>query len=149
MKDRTENKTSKKRISDFRLRLFTVVVVLVGAGLVYWRSLQPHRVHRSHAQAAAGEFGYLTRRFDFEPPWDSRLSKARAQEDLDELEWLLENRYSYLHLRGVDYQSALDSIRCSLGDGIPRSVFGYQLAKFMTLFGDGHSRVASSSCRLR
>ena len=139
---------SLKQISDFHLHLFTIMIVLVGAGLLYWRALQPHRVHREHAQTVAEEFEYLTHRFDFDPAWDSRMSLVRTQEDLDELEWLLENRYSYLHLKGVDYQSALDSIRCSLGDGIQRSVFGYQLTKFMTLFGDGHSRIASSSCRL-
>jgi hypothetical protein len=95
------------------------------------------------------EFEYLTRRFDFHPPWDSWQSRARAQEDLDELEWLLGNRYSYLKCKGVDYKTALDSIRSSLGVGINRSSLGYQLSKFMALFGDGHSRVVSSSVRLR
>lgn len=147
--DAMKNSMTKTRLPSLRLLTFIIVVVLAGAGLVYWRSLQPRRVHRNHAQTVAGEFEYLTRRFDFEPPWDSWMSKVRAQEDLDELEWLLENRYSYLHLKGVDYKAALDSIRCSLDDGIQGSAFGYQLAKFMTLFGDGHSRVASSSCRLK
>jgi hypothetical protein len=125
------------------------IVVPIGICLLRWGGPRPHRVHREHAETVAKEFEYLTRRFDFHPPWDSWQSRVRAQEDLDELEWLLENRYSYLHLKGVDYKAALDSIRCSLGDGINRSTFGYQLSKFFALFGDGHSCVASSSVRLR
>jgi hypothetical protein len=138
------------KINRLRLCLCVpvAIVLLAGISLWYWSSQQPHRVCREHANTVAKEFEYLRRRFDFNPPWDSWQSRARAQEDLDELEWLLENRYSYLHLKGVDYKVALDSIRCSLGDGINRSLFGYQLSKFIALFGDGHSRVASSSVRL-
>jgi len=49
------------------------------------------------------------------------LSPGQAQGDLDELEWLLENRYSYLKRKGVDYKAALDSIRSSL-DGSAKLV---------------------------
>jgi hypothetical protein len=143
------NRMTKTHWPGLRLIILIIMVVLAGAGLLYWRSLQPRRVHRGHAQTVAGEFEYLTRRFDFHPPWDSWQSRIRAEEDLDELEWLLENRYSYLQRKDVDYKAALDSIRCSLGDGIQRSSFGYQLSKFIALFGDGHSRVASSSVRLQ
>jgi len=131
------------------LLILIVGVLLAGAGLWFWRGHQPRRIRRDHAQTVTEEFEYLTRRFDFHPPWDSRQSRIQAQEDLDELEWLLENRYSYLQRKNVDYKAALDSIRCSLGDGIRRSSFGYQLSKFIALFGDGHSRVASSSVRLQ
>jgi len=139
------------KISRRCLCLFVLVAIVVsaGIGLLRWGGWQPRRVNREHVENVAKEFEYLTRRFDFHPPWDSWQSRARAQEDLDELEWLLENRYSYFHLKGVDYRSALDSIRCSLGDGINRSIFGYQLSKFIALFGDGHSSAASSSVRLR
>ena len=144
-----KHKTIKIRLRRLRLYILFIMVILVGIGLLYWRRLQPRRVHREHTQTVAGDFEYLTRRFDFHPPYNPWQSRAQAQADLDELEWLLENRYSYLHLKGVDYQAALDSIRCSLGDGIHRSSFGYQLSKFIALFGDGHSCVASSSCRLQ
>jgi hypothetical protein len=130
------------------LCVLVVILVLAVIGLLYWKGRQPRRVNREHTKTVAKEFEYLVRRLDFRPPWDSWQSRARAQEDLDELEWLLENRYSYLHLKGVDYKAALDSIRCSLDDGINRSIFGYQLSKFIALFGDGHSRIASSSVRL-
>ena len=149
MRGAMNNKTTKIRLSSLHLLIFIVVILLIGGGLLYWRSCQPRRVDRSHAQTAAEEYEYLTKRFDFHPPYNPWQSTIRAEEDLDELEWLLENRYSYLHLKGVDYRAALDSIRCSLGDGVHRSSFGYQLSKFIALFGDGHSRVASSSCRLQ
>jgi len=149
MKSAMNKKSTKIRMSSFRLLVLTIVVVLSVAGLLYWKSVQPRRVQRSHAQTVAGEFDYLTKRFDFHPLYNPFQSRIRAEEDLDELEWLLENRYSYLHLKGVDYKAALDSIRCSLGDGIHRGLLGYELSKFIALFGDGHSRVASSSCRLQ
>ena len=118
------------------------------AGLLYWRSLQPKRVYSEHANATSEEFEYLRRRINLDSPGNMRLSREEAEQDLDELEWLLENRYSYLKLKGVDYKAALDGIRSALGDGISRSDFGYQLTKFIALFGDGHSRVASSTVRL-
>jgi len=144
-----KNMTAQKYVSSLRLLICLVIVLPAGAGLWFWRGRQPRRIHRDHAPTVAGEFEYLTKRFDFSPPYNPRLSRIRAQEDLDELEWLLENRYSYLQLKGVNYKAALDSIRNSLGDGIHRSLFGYQLSKFIASFGDGHSRVASSSCRLQ
>ena len=128
--------------------VLVAIVVLAGIGLWYWSSLQPHRVRREHSKTVAKEFEYLARRFDFDPLHRSPLSRRDAQEDLDELEWLLENRYSYLKRKGVNYQAALDAIRNLLGEGIDRSCFGYQLTKFIALFGDGHSQVASSSVRL-
>jgi hypothetical protein len=124
----------------------------VAAVLVIWvavvRTMVPKRVNRKHADTVSKEFEYLTHRFDFSPEIDTWLGRKDAQKDLDELEWLLENRFSYLKRKGVDYRTALDSIRNSLGDGINRSDLGCQLTKFIALFGDGHSGVASSSVRL-
>ncbi len=128
--------------------VLVAIVVLAGIGLWYRSSLQPHRVRREHAKTIAKDFEYQASRFDFDPPHRSRLSRRDAQEDLDELEWLLENHYSYLKRKGVNYKAALDAIRKSLGEGIDRSCFGYQLSKFIALFGDGHSQVASSTVRL-
>jgi hypothetical protein len=149
MRAPTKKDAPKKHLRHRFLYVLAAIVVLIGVGLWYRNSLRPRRIQREHAQTVAGEFEFLTHRFKFDPPHDSWHSRAQAQEDLDELEWLLENHYSYLHRKGVDYRAALDSIRSSLGDGIHRSSFGYQLSKFIALFGDGHSRVASSSVRLR
>lgn len=142
-----KNNPPRKSPRRWCLCLFTALAVIICAGFLYWHSLQPNRVRRKHSSTVRKEFEYLGHRIDFSFPGDNRLSRKEVQQDLDELEWLLENRYSYLKLKGVDYRAALDSIRGSLGSGINRSSFGYQLAKFIALFGDGHSRVASSSVR--
>jgi len=130
------------------LCVLVAIVLLAGIGLWYWNGRRPHRIHREHATSIAKKFEYLTRRIDFSIQHDTWLGKKDTERDLDELEWLLENRYSYLRLKGVDYKTALDSIRISLGDGMKRSTFGYQLSEFIALFGDGHSRPASSLVRL-
>jgi len=46
---------------------------------------------------------------------------------LDELEWLLENRYSYLPTK-VDYK-VLDTVRIRLGDRINQGNFCLQMKK--------------------
>lgn len=121
------------------LCLFVLVAIMVPAGIGLWycNGQRPRRVNREHAKIIAKEFEYLARRIDFSVLRDTRLGRRDTERDLDELEWLLENRYSYLKYKGVDYKTALDAIRCSLGDGINRSAFGYQLSKFIALFGDG------------
>jgi hypothetical protein len=134
--------------------LITVGLAMVLIGQCGCRPESVKRVNREHSNTVPEQFKQLTRRIDFGEiylgsPINPRLSRKQAEEDLDELEWLLENRYSYLKLKGVDYKAALDSIRTSLGDGVRRVSFGYQLAKFIALFGDGHSCVASPSIHLR
>jgi hypothetical protein len=98
------------------------------------------------------EFEPLTRRIEFfvpgDNPTDIQLSRAEAECDLDELEWLLEHRYAYLTRSMVDYRAALDSIRCSLGAGIRRKSLALQLQKLLALFGDGHTRVAHPTITL-
>jgi len=123
------------------LALFLALFSLFGCG--------PKRSSRKHSNQISEEFKHLIRRFAFDSAPNIWLATKQAEQDLDELEWLLENRYSYLKLKGVDYRSALDSIRGSLGEGINRSDFGYQLTKFLALFGDGHSHVRSSTVRLK
>jgi hypothetical protein len=100
------------------------------------------RVSREHAAAPDPEYLYLTTRPGFpDAVADTRLTRREAEEDLDQLEWLIENQYSYRDRIGFDYRAALDAIRCGLGDGIARSDFAYQLHKLVAGFGDGHTRV--------
>jgi len=132
---------AKRKMATYIRYALACIVVLTGVGLWYWHSLQPYRVHRKHSNTVSEEFRYLTRRIDFSFPANPWLSRKEVKRDLDELEWLLENRYSYLKLKGIDYRAALDSIRSSLGDGISRGTLALQLMKFMALFGDGHSGV--------
>lgn len=76
------------------------------------------------------------------------MAAREAEEDLDQLAWQLEHRFSYLRRRGVDYRAALDSIHGKLGEGITRDAFAIQIAKLLALFGDGHSRLANLSSYL-
>ncbi|UCG56060.1 MAG: hypothetical protein JSU70_14450 [Phycisphaerales bacterium] len=140
---------AKGRITRYLWYVLLGLAVLAAVGLCYRHSLRPERVNREHADAPSEEFRCLTRRLQFDSPADHWLSRKEAEDDLDELEWLLENRYSYLKLKGADYRAALDTIRSALGDGISRRDLALQLTKFIALFGDGHSRVASSSVHPR
>ena len=77
------------------------------------------------------------------------ISPEEAEEDLDQLNWLIENRYSYRDLKGIDYRARLDDIRGGLGDDITRGELGYELTKFMVLFGDGHTGMASNAVSVK
>ena len=123
--------------------LCAVVIVYAVAGLAYWYSQQPKRVKRLHTDVIQDKYEHLVKRIEGSSPayW---LSRKRAEKDLDELEWLLENRHSYLKTKEVDYKAALDSVRSGLGNGIERGVLALQLRKFMTMFGDGHSGAGPS-----
>jgi len=100
------------------------------------------RVSRSHATAIDASYSHLGLRPGFAGAVaDKRLTRKEAEEDLDELEWLLENRYSYRDRLGFDYRAALDAIRANLGDGIARGDLAYQIEKVLVGFGDGHSGV--------
>ena len=101
------------------------------------------RVSRQHADDVPGKFKYLAKRIDFKYPGNTPRSRKDTERDLDELEWLFENRFSYLKRLQVDYQTALDSIRSSLGRGISRTELAVQLQKIICLFGDGHSLINS------
>lgn len=148
-------KSEKENCNLILWKLFISVGLAVTlVGLLGCKPRSVKRAGRSHTNAVPKQFEQLTRRIDFSNidfgvPFNPLLSRKQAEDDLDELEWLLENRYSYLKLKGVDYKTALDSIRTSLGDGIKHVSFGYQLTKFIALFGDGHSRVATPSVYLR
>ncbi len=135
----TKSNNKKTNLTYSSLLIFVGLVVallmLCGCGR--------RRVNREHSNKVSEEFEYLTRRIKVHCPGDRNLSRKEVEQDLDELEWLLENRYSYLRLKGVDYRAALDSIRSSLGNGISRGALAVQLMKFMALFGDGHSRIGN------
>ena len=106
------------------------------------------RVSREHDRVPTKDYQYLTARVGFAAPQaELHLTRRMAEQDLDELEWLIENRYSYRDLRGVDYRAALDAIRAGFGDSITRSDLTYQLLKLLSLFGDGHTRIRDPSLK--
>ncbi|HEC03953.1 MAG TPA: hypothetical protein ENI81_10500 [Phycisphaerales bacterium] len=124
-------------------------IVLLGLFWVLKNShREPNRVVRPHAVGIPTQYRGLTLR-----PGASRqghvYSRKQAEEDLDQLEWLIDHQYSYRDLKGVDYRACLDAIRSGLGEGITRGDFAYQLAKFLALFGDGHTGVGSGSVSIK
>lgn len=103
------------------------------------------RVRREHAPHPPAAFEPLRKRVRATHEWAAApLFPQQAADDLDQLEWLLENRYSYLKLKGIDYRGALDALRAGLNDGITRGEFAIQVEKLLALFGDGHSGVRNS-----
>jgi len=120
------------------------LVLAAAVGLWLWNEKRPKRVRREHADTVAKEYEFLTERIVAKHPWATHwLTRKEAEQDLDQLEWYLERRYSYLKMKGVDYRAALDTIRSSLGDGIPTGALALQIHKFLMLFGDGHTVVRS------
>ncbi len=71
------------------------------------------------------------------------ISRPDLEADLDYLEHVLVKCFSYLELRPVDYRGALDAIRGSLDEETSLNQFRLQLAKLISLFCDGHARLAS------
>ena len=101
------------------------------------------RVERAHSGKVDERYKMLVARIEPRSTMGKEVLPAKkAEEDLDEMEWHLVNRYAYLTTKGVDYQAALDTIRASLGDGIPRGALAVQVHHFLTLFGDGHTAVS-------
>ena len=95
---------------------------------------------RRHAENALNK--PLTRRIESSQPWAAqKLSAEGILEDLDDLEWHLTNRYSYVERVGYDYRSDLDAIRAAVGDGMSRGAFMIQIKKLLCGFGDGHTRI--------
>lgn len=134
-----------------RIKIKHLLVFLGGcfilSGIIWWYHTQPKRINRKHLNTTCDEYKYITKRIDFDSS-SYRLTRKQAEEDLDELEWLLENRYSYLRTKGVNYKAVLDSIRNELGKKINSNNFSLQLKKFIALFGDGHSQVRTSKSLL-
>ena len=72
---------------------------------------------------------------------DGPLTRDQAQQDLNAVKDLLENNYSYLKLRGVDYKAGLAEVSSALADSNDQASLEIQLQKMMARFGDGHSGI--------
>ena len=86
------------------------------------------------------------------PKWSvslpNYLSREEAEQDLDQLEWLLNERYSYANRRDIPYKAALDVIRAKLPEQVTRNDFGLQIQRVLGLFGDMHCRVRENGSLL-
>jgi hypothetical protein len=147
--------TSEKAIEEIRRMLqyprrtigihFLLITIILCSGIGIWHFLKPgyhERVVREHANQVGKEYAFLKKTISLKSfGGDKYLSKAEVEADLDEFEWMLENRFSYLHLKGIDYRAGLDAIRLSAAEGMNRGTLAYKLRKLITLFGDGHSLI--------
>lgn len=70
-----------------------------------------------------------------------KLPRAALLADVDDLELIIENCYAYADRRGADWRGALDALRASIGEDLPREVFIHRVARMLTVFGDPHSRI--------
>ena len=110
------------------------------------RTARPYRgvrrIARRHATATPDSLAFLQiRHFDADEE-RPRLTQQDAHEDLDQLEWLVENTHSYRDLRAFDHRAAFDAVRNGVDTkGIARDDFHLQLRKLVALFGDGHGTV--------
>ena len=106
------------------------------------------RVSRAHATVVPSDFVELAPMLAPDAAWNSQtMTRAQAESDLDELEHLLVERFSYLETKGVNYPAAFDAVRLGLGDSVDRNAFAIQVMKLLALFGDGHTRLDESVTR--
>ncbi|MHC4386114.1 MAG: hypothetical protein ACYSUG_03895, partial [Planctomycetota bacterium] len=129
----------RKKTFLFKLSLICAVFIFGFIALFLYIRI-PERIQRTHSTDIPLDYQYLTETISF-PLSEPYLTRKQVEDDLDELEWLLENCYSYLQRKDVDYKTALDVVRFSVKDQIKRSQFAWKINKLIALFGDGHSGV--------
>jgi hypothetical protein len=81
-----------------------------------------------------------------EPP--EVLSRSAALRDLARFEWLVENRFAYRDLTGVDRRAAFAAAREGLPERIERVELAMRIHRLLARFGDGHAGVSESLDRL-
>jgi hypothetical protein len=73
------------------------------------------------------------------------ITREQLEEDLDQFQTELEERFAYLRYNEPDYRSAIQAIRENAGDGMSVSAFDIELTKVMGLFIDCHAIIAYGS----
>ncbi len=100
----------------------------------------PKPIERARSTAVKEEHRFLLSRVEGTSEWARRaIARRDAEADLDRLERAIEEGFSYAERSGADWRGALDAIRGSLEEEVPLGALALRLAKFMSLFGDGHS----------
>lgn len=72
------------------------------------------------------------------------LTREQLLADVNDLELLLENCYSYLERNGADYRAALDALRASITGDLNATTFAHRVARMLTVFGDPHIGLAQA-----
>jgi hypothetical protein len=106
------------------------------------------RVTRERSGKVAAPFEGLVRRYEALEARSPRLSAEQAREDLEQLEWLVANGFSYRDRSGVDWRAAFDALHARLGESISTASFQLQIHDLLALFGDGHTRLRASTSEI-
>jgi hypothetical protein len=69
------------------------------------------------------------------------VTRAQIEQDLDQFQTELEERFAYLRYNEPDYRGAIQAIRDNAGEGMSVDAFDIELSKVLALFIDGHSGV--------
>jgi C-terminal processing protease CtpA/Prc len=69
------------------------------------------------------------------------LTKQEAFEDLNQLEQLISEKYSYAFLNGVNVSQEIQKLKNEIEDGITTYDLAIVIGRFINKFGDGHSRI--------
>jgi hypothetical protein len=72
---------------------------------------------------------------------DDLLTRAQLEQDLDQFQDELEQRFAYLRANDADYLGAIAAIRQGAAYETPVGAFGVELRKVLGLFIDGHASV--------
>ncbi|HZN62107.1 MAG TPA: S41 family peptidase [Planctomycetota bacterium] len=73
------------------------------------------------------------------PP--AAVARADAASDLEFLRSLLDEKYSYASMRGVNYGAAIEASKARLPESIGPAEFGLEVHRILALFKDGHTGV--------
>lgn len=69
------------------------------------------------------------------------LSPAQVNEDLDQFQVALAERWAHVKVGGVDYQATIRAIRARAAQGMTSDELGMSLMRVIALFRDGHAYV--------
>lgn len=69
------------------------------------------------------------------------LSKQEAIDDINQLQSLIQKKYSYTFLNDVDVNKEIQLIKEELKDEVTTYDFALKIGRFLNKFGDGHSKI--------
>jgi len=121
-----------------------VVHALIRCEVLARTNLSSPVTPRPLPKTARDEFTFITSAPRF-PDNSRKVPGEKLLADLDFLELLLANVYSYADRRGADWRGALDALRASVGDGLPIDTFILRLRRLLTLFGDPHTALRTTN----
>ncbi|MCH2183691.1 MAG: S41 family peptidase [Mariniblastus sp.] len=72
-----------------------------------------------------------------------KIAREKALADISQFQQQLDNQFAYRHLRGIDLDAELDTVRANLKGAITPAELASQLNVVLAKFGDGHASVSS------